>query len=419
VVFPAGVDEVAGCLRAASEWGVPVVPRGAGTNLSGGSLPIEGCLVVCTSRLDRVLQVDPVGRRAKVQCGVTNEAVQRAARPFGLFFAPDPSSMKVATIGGCLAENAGGPRCAKYGVTLNHVLAAEVVLADGSVVELRGAEDGGLDLLSAFVGSEGTLGIAVTADLRLLPTPRRRRTVVAGFADLSDTMAAASGIVAARVIPAALEFIESGLLGVIAQSSPGVFPAPAAAVLLVEVDGEEGEVEHDADLVARICGEHRALEVRRARDQAEGEALWAARRAGYGYLARVSRSVPTMDVTVPRDRLVEMIQQARELADEHGLDLYAVAHAGDGNLHPAVPFDPADPDSVRRLDDFRWQLQTACLSLGGSITGEHGIGVEKLSGMKLQHSDEVLGGMRALRTSFDPGGLMNPGKVLPAGGGAW
>jgi glycolate oxidase len=420
VVFPGSIEEVSGCLALAADAGVPVVARGAGTNLSGGSLPVEGCLVVCLVRLDRVLEVDPVARLAVVECGATNEAVQKASAPHGLFYAPDPSSMKVATIGGGLAENAGGPRCAKYGVTLNHVVGVEAVLVDGSIVELGGSTEdaGGLDLLSPFVGSEGTLGIAVRATLRLVPAPRVRLTLLAGFSSLADSMAAASGIVAARVVPAALEFVESRLLGVIAQTSPGVFPHGAAAVLLIEVDGEPEETEAQAGRVAEVCRENGAYEVRLARDPAEAERLWAARRAGYGYLARVSRSVPTLDVTVPRDRLVEMMEKVSGLAQRHSLDLYAVAHAGDGNIHPAVPFDPSDPLSVERLEAFRWELQTACVELGGSITGEHGIGVEKLASMRTQYPDEVLALMAALRRSFDPLGLLNPGKVLPPRGGA-
>lgn len=421
VVFPGTAEEVAACLRLAAQEGVPVVPRGAGTNLSGGSLPVAGALVLCLVRLDRILEIDPAARLLRAECGVTNEAIQKAALAHDLFFAPDPSSMRVATLGGCLAENAGGPRCTKYGVTLNHVLGAQVALADGTLLEVGAAvEDApGLDLLSALIGSEGTLAVVVSATVRLTSVPKARRTMVAAFANPSDALGAASGIVAARIIPAALEFVDGHLLGLIHEATPGVFLEGAGSLLLIEVDGDPAEVAGQVARIEGVVSRHGALQVLIPADPAEAERLWNTRRAAYGTLARASRSITTIDVTVPRDSMVEMMEQVPRLAAKHGLDYYAVAHAGDGNLHPALPFDPSNAGQLRRLDAFRWELQMACIRLGGSITGEHGVGVEKLAAMKLQYGPGELDTMRRLRRAFDPQGRLNPGKAIPAAASAW
>ena len=421
VVFPADGAQVAACVRAALDAGLVIVPRGAGTNLSGGTLPVQGGMVINMVRMNRVLRVEPYARLAVVQPGVTNEALQRAVAPYGLFYAPDPSSMRVATIGGSLAENAGGPRCAKYGVTINHVLGLRVVLADGSEVSVGGTvqEPPGLDLTALLVGSEGTLGIITEACVGLSPLPEAYRTLLGAFGDLTEAMAAVSAIVADRVVPAALELMDRNTLEVVNASIPGSFPADAEAVLLIEVDGDVQEVEAQAEHIRRLLDLHGAVEVKAASTPEERDRLWDARRAGYGALALSSPSLSAMDVTVPRDRLVQMLKEILDLSEEYRLKVFVTAHAGDGNMHPTVPFDAGDADQVARVRGLADALTRACLSLGGSISGEHGIGVEKLPGMSLQFSEEVLDVMRSIRRAFDPEGVMNPGKNIPGPVGRW
>lgn len=373
------------------------------------------------TRMNRIVRIDPDARLAVVEAGATNQSVQEAVAPYGLFFAPDPSSMKVATIGGCLAENAGGPRCAKYGVTLNHVLGLTMVLSDGSVVEVGGeTEDApGMDLLSLVVGSEGTLGVIAQAVLRLTPLPEGYRTLMGIFDDLAATVAAASAIVAARIVPAALEMLDRATMEMINKSTGGSFPEDAEALLLAEIDGDPAELDLQATRVEQAMKEHGALEVVVARSEAERESLWAARRAGYGALARSSPSLSSMDVTVPRDRLVPMISEVIRLAGEYDLKLFLVAHAGDGNMHPAVPFDPHDQAQRERLARLTDAVAHAAVALGGSISGEHGIGIEKLAEMSVQYAPEQLDLMRAVRRVFDPTLTMNPGKNIPAPAGGW
>lgn len=412
MVMPESTAEVAACVRLAQRHGVPVIARGAGTNLSGGTLPVVGGLVLNLVRMNRIRHIDPEARTASVEAGVVNGALQQAAAPHGLFFAPDPSSFKVATLGGNLAENAGGPRCAKYGVTTNHVLGVEMVLPDGAVVELGSTvEDApGLDLLGLAVGAEGTLGVITAATLRLTPLPAACRTMLAVFDSLPDAMAAVSSIVAARIIPAALELLDENTMTAVRRSNPAV-AFEGAAVLLIEVDGDAAELGPQVERTLEVVRRHGAREVRLAGSEAERNGLWAARRAAYPSLAQVSPSVWAMDVTVPRDRLVPMLNEVLRLSAVHGLKVYTVAHAGDGNLHPTIPWRPDEKD---RLDLLNREIQAACVALGGSITGEHGVGIEKLSGMSAQYSPEVLAWMWAVRRTFDPSNLMNPGKALPA-----
>lgn len=421
VVFPDSTTEVAECVRLAAEAGMPVVPRGAGTNLSGGALPIAGGMVVNLVRMNRVKRIDPEARTAVVEAGIVNEAVQRAAAPYGLFYAPDPSSMKAATIGGSLAENAGGPRCAKYGVTINHSLGLTLVLSDGRVMEL-GAETGdapGMDLLGVVVGSEGTLGIITEAVLRLTPLPQAYRTLLGIFDELPPAVEAVSAVVAARILPATLEIMDRNTLQAIIASEPSTLPEDAGGVLLVEVDGDPRELDAQVESIVGILTAHGARRIDVARSAAEREALWSARRAGYGALARHSPSLSAMDVTVPRDRLVDMLREVMSLAEEHRLTVCLAAHAGDGNMHPTVPFDPRDVDQRARLAALTDAISRACVHLGGSISGEHGIGIEKLAGMPLQYPPEVLAEMHLIRKAFDPLGIMNPGKNLPMPAAGW
>lgn len=421
VVFPADTAQVATCVRAAAEAALVVIPRGAATNLSGGTLPIHGGMVINMLRMNRVLHVDPCGRLAVVQAGATNESLQGAVAPFHLFYAPDPSSMRVATIGGSLAENAGGPRCAKYGVTINHVFGLRIVLADGTEVEVgdRLQEPPGLDLTSLLVGSEGTLAIITEATVRLTSLPEAYRTLLGVFESLTEAMAAVSAIVAERIVPATLELMDHNTLEVINAGRPSSFPEDADAVLLIEVDGDVGEIDAQARRIQQVLEAHHALDIKVASTEHERDQLWEARRAGYGALARSSASLSAMDVTVPRDHLVEMLGEVLRLSHEQRLKVFVTAHAGDGNMHPTVPFDPTDADQVRRLHRLTDGITRACVALGGSISGEHGIGIEKLSGMSLQFSEEVLELMRSVKKAFDPACALNPGKNIPAPVGKW
>ena len=414
VVFPSTTEQVVACVRAAGHHGMPVIPRGAGTNVSGGTLPVSGGMVVDLARMNKVKRVDPVARLGVAEAGATNEALQLAAAPFGMFFPPDPSTLRVATLGGNLAENAGGPRCAKYGVTSNHVLGLTMVLSDGSVIEVGGeVEDpAGLDLLGFVVGSEGTLGIITEAVLRLMRLPRGYRTMLAVFGDLRTAMGAVSGIVAAHIVPAAMELLDRNLIEVIRAGSGSALPAGAAAVLLIEVDGDPEELEAQAERIEAVCRTFGALDFTLARTEEDREALWVARRSAAGSLARISPAQFAMDVTVPRDRLQEMMEEVVGIGERHSLKVYVGAHAGDGNMHPAIPYDPRDKELRERIEAFDWDVQQACLRLGGSITGEHGVGIEKLKGLASQYGAGALERMWAVREAFDPALLFNPGKAL-------
>ena len=414
VVFPGSAAQVAAVVRAAGRHGVPVVPRGAGTNVSGGTTPHLGGIVLNLTRLNRIEAIDAAGRRARVQAGVTNAALNAAAVPHGFFFAPDPSSYRVATLGGNLAENSGGLHCLKYGVTTHHVLSLQVVLADGSIAELGGeAEDApGYDLAGILVGCEGTLGVITAATVRLVPLPEGTRTLLATFADLEACVATVSAIIAARIVPAALELVDRASIAVVNASLGQVYPE-AEAALVIEVDGRAAELDPQAEAIAALCRAGGATTVRRAHDAAEAAALWAGRRAMFGCLARMSAYVWAQDVTVPRGRLVPMLRRVMAIGREYGLSICTVAHAGDGNLHPCIPFDPREPGARERVHQADLAILRACVELGGSITGEHGVGIDKLPGMPLMFSPTQLGLMFDLRDALDPRRLLNPGKAVP------
>lgn len=415
VVFPGSPEEVAACVRIARSHGLPVVARGAGTNLSGGTTPVAGGLVLNLSRLNRVLAIEPENGRAVVEPGVTNGALQAALKPYGYFFAPDPSSQRVATIGGNVAENADGPHCLKYGVTAGHVLALQVVTAEGDLLELGSplAEDPGYDWPGLFCGSEGTLGIITRAAVRILPLPAATRTLLAVFADLEASSRAVAEIIAAQIIPAALELIDGATIDLARASGFGAYPEGAEAALVIDVDGDPADLSEESDRIVEILHATGALSVRAARDEAEAAELWLGRRASYGAMARTSPFIWTQDVTVPRDRLPEMLRAIMAVGRELGLSLITVAHAGDGNLHPSIPFNPHDPRDVERVRQADAAIIDACLRLGGSITGEHGVGLDKLPGMLQMFSPAQLAFMRRVRQALDPEGFLNPGKLLP------
>ena len=414
VVLPGSTEDVQVVLRACHREEIPFVARGAGTGLSGGATPIAGGVVVSLARMNRILEVDLKGQRIVVEPGVANLDVTRAVADAGLFYAPDPSSQQVCTIGGNVAENSGGAHCLKYGFTAHHVTGLTFVLADGKVVELGGKalDPDGPDLLGVVVGSEGTLGIATRVTLRLVRTPETIRTLLAGFHTMDAAGAAVSGIVAAGVMPSAIEMMDRLTLEAAERAvSPG-YPEGAGAVLLVELDGVTEQVEDDAAEVGRICSECGAFEIRAASGEAERALLWKGRKSAFAAMGRVATDYYVQDGVVPRTRLPDVLRRIEELSAEHGLRVGNVFHAGDGNLHPLVLYD-AGAGETAKARELAEAILDACLDAGGSLTGEHGVGMDKACSMPRMFSDRDLHVFERLRRAFDPLGLCNPGKVIP------
>ena len=425
VVVPTSTAEVAAAVRIGAAAGWPVVARGAGTGLSGGSVAAAGGLVVSTARLDKILQIDPANRVAVVQPGVVNVDLSAAAAPYRLHFAPDPSSQKSSTIGGNAAENAGGPHCLKYGVTTSHILAATVVLSDGSVVQLGGEAPGapGYDLLGAFVGSEGTLGIATELTVRLTPDPEDVRTFLAIYDDpapgaglgLDAASDSVSAIIAAGIVPAALEMFEGQGIAIVEQSVHAGYPLDARAVLLIEIDGLREELDAQAMRIDAICTANGARELRAARDEEQRKQLWAGRKGVLAACGRLRPHYHIQDGVVPRSRLTEVLRFTEEVAARNGLIIVNVFHAGDGNLHPLLLFDLREQGVRERAIAASEEILRACAAAGGAISGEHGIGLEKRDYMSWIFSPADIEAMLQLRRAFDPLDAMNPCKQLPSG----
>jgi glycolate oxidase len=414
VVLPGSTDEVQTVVRACHRERIPFVARGAGTGLSGGALPVADGVVVSLARMNRILEVDLPSQRVVVEPGVTNLEVTRAVQAEGFFFAPDPSSQQVCTIGGNVAENSGGAHCLKHGFTVHHVTGLTVVLPDGELVELGGKalESDGYDLLGVFVGSEGTLGIATQITLRVVRMPESVTTLLAGFRTTDDAGAAVSEIVAAGISPSAIEMMDALTLEAAELAVAPGYPAGAGAVLLVELDGISAQVAEDAAGVEAICRREGAFELRVARDAAERALLWKGRKSAFAAMGRVASDYYVQDGVVPRTRLPDVLRRIAVLEQEHGLRVGNVFHAGDGNLHPLVLYDAAagETERARVLADA---ILGACLDVGGSLTGEHGIGVDKACSMPQMFSERDLDAFARLRRAFDPEGVANPGKVLP------
>jgi glycolate oxidase subunit GlcD len=414
-VFPGTRDEAIAVVRELASRGVPFVPRGAGTGLSGGALA-EGVVLIGLNRLTRIVSVDVENQLAVVEPGVVNVALTRAVTAHGLHYAPDPSSQAACTIGGNIAENAGGPHCLKYGVTTNHVLALTVVLPSGEVVKLGNAsgETDGYDLVGAFVGSEGCFGIALDATVRLSKNPEAVRTLLADFLSLESAARAVSAIVATGIVPAALEMIDQPTIQAVEASIYAAgYPTDAAAALLIEVDGALAGIERDVDLIETICRENQARSVRIARDEAERARLWQGRKKAFGAMGRLAPHLVIQDAVVPRTRLPAVLEEIDRIAQVHGVRICNVFHAGDGNLHPNIPYDASDADETARVHLAMTEIMQACVAAGGTITGEHGVGIDKLSYMDLVFSEDSLATMCSLRDVFDPDRRSNPGKAIP------
>ncbi|MGK2960862.1 MAG: FAD-binding oxidoreductase [Gemmatimonadaceae bacterium] len=414
-VFPGTREEAIEVVRALAENGTAFVPRGAGTGLSGGALA-DDVVLLGLHRLKQVISIDQENLRATVEPGVVNLRLNRTVAPLGLLYAPDPSSEAACTIGGNVAENAGGPHCLKYGVTLNHVISINAILPDGELVTLGNpaGETAGFDLRGAFIGSEGCFGVALDVTVRLTRKPVAIRTMLADFMSVDDAAHVTSRIVASGIVPAALEFMDGPTIRVVESSVYAAgYPADAAAVLLIELDGIPEVVDADRDTVREICLSGGARTVIVARNDAERARLWQGRKKAFGAMGRMAPHLVVQDAVIPRTRLAEVLQRIKAIGEENRLTVCNVFHAGDGNLHPNIPYNADDSDEAARVHRAMGQIMRVCVEVGGSITGEHGVGLDKLGYIELIFSAESLGAMCSLREVFDPLRRANPGKVVP------
>jgi glycolate oxidase len=415
VVLPTSTEEVAAVVRACARDGVPFVARGAGTGLSGGALPHADGVLIVLSRMRRILSVDVPNQRMVVEPGVTNLEISKAVAGDGLYYAPDPSSQVVCTIGGNVAENSGGAHCLKYGFTTNHVLAVEAVMPDGEVVTLGAdtLDPPGYDLRGVFIGSEGLTGVATKVVVRLLRVPEAVRTLVADFDSPAAAGDAVSGIIAAGIVPAAVEMLDALAIEACEAATGAGYSLDAGAALVVELDGPEAEVEAEFSAVRTICGDSRATRVRIAADAAERALIWRGRKAAFAAMGRLSPDYFVQDGVIPRVRLGRVLARIAEMAGEQGLQVANVFHAGDGNLHPLVLFNAMNDGEAVRAERLATAIVELCVEEGGSITGEHGVGTDKACSMPKMFSEEDLAVMARVRAAFDPQGISNPGKVFP------
>lgn len=416
VCFPINAAEVQEIVKIATRHGRAVVPRGAGTGLAGGAIPLGAPIVVAMSKMNRILEIDLENRVAWIEPGVVNLDLSTYLRPLGFHFAPDPSSQQVCTIGGNVATNSGGPHCLAYGVTNQHIVAIEVVLSDGTLVELGGldAEPAGLDLRGAYIGGEGTLGIATRIAVRLTPNAPAVRTLLLAFNDIEGAALTVSAVVAAGIVPAAMEVMDQGITIAVEQFVGAGYPTDAGAVLLAEVDGLEPGTLIDADRIAEIGLIHGATSVRVAEDNAARDLLWKGRKTAFGAVAKLAPRYYLHDTVVPRSALARVLRQVYEIAERYDIGVVNVFHAGDGNLHPLLLFDPSQPGVIERVHAAAGEIVRASLAAGGALSGEHGIGVEKQDYMELMFNNDDMDHQNRLRRSFDPWCRMNPDKVLPS-----
>jgi glycolate oxidase subunit GlcD len=416
VLLPEDTEQTAAAIRLLAGAGMPFVARGAGTGLSGGALALEGAAVISAARMRRILEIDAPNRRAVVQPGVVNIDLTAAAAPHGLYYAPDPSSQTVCTIGGNVGENAGGPHCLKYGVTTNHITGLTLVLSDGAVVRLGGGagESDGLDLVGLLVGSEGMFGFVTEIEVRLLPVAEAVETLLALFDDVDDASRTVSAIIGAGLLPAALEMVDrEAIRAVEASAYAAGLPTDIAGALVIEFDGTAAAVSADAARAVTICVEGGGREVQRATDEADRQRLWYARKKAFGAMGRIAPDLLVQDAVVPRSRLPDVLRQIYAIAEKYGLRMCNMFHAGDGNLHPTIVFDRRDAELVHRVEQASGEMMRACVAAGGTITGEHGVGLDKREYMDMIFSDEEMSLMCDVRRVFDPLGLANPAKVLP------
>jgi len=418
-VFPRTTEQVVEIVKRANRHKIPIVGRGAGTGLSGGALAREGGILIVFSRMNKILELDLENQRAVVQPGVVNMDLTSAVQHAGLYFAPDPSSQKACTIGGNVMENAGGPHTLAYGVTTSHVTGLELVLPTAEVVRVGGKalDAPGYDLTGLVVGSEGTMAIVTEITVKLTRLPEAAKTLLAVFDSIDDTTETVVDITARAITPAACEMLDGWTLRAVEAFIQAGFPLDSAAVLLIEVDGLREAIEAQAEEVIEVCNLHHAREVRVAKDEQERQRLWAGRKNAFGAIGRISPSYYVQDGVIPRTKLPETLRRIDEIGKANGFEIGNIFHAGDGNLHPIILFDPRNPDEFERAVITANEIMRFCISVGGSITGEHGVGMEKDRMMPLLFSESDMDLMQRVRGALNPGGLLNPGKIFPAGKG--
>ncbi|MBB1162907.1 FAD-linked oxidase C-terminal domain-containing protein [Aquariibacter albus] len=416
VALPETEDQVAAVLRACHLLGVPVVARGAGTGLSGGAMPHRHGLVLSLAKFNRILKVDPQARTAVVQSGVRNLAISEAAAPHGLYYAPDPSSQIACTIGGNVAENSGGVHCLKYGLTVHNVLKVRGYTVEGEPFTLGGEalDAPGLDLLAAYVGSEGMLGVTVEVTVKLVPKPQLARCIMAGFPDVQSAGAAVAAVIGAGIIPAGLEMMDKPMTAAVEDFVHAGYDLDAAAILLCESDGTPEEVEEEIGRMSEVLRGAGATRIEVSQDEAQRLRFWSGRKNAFPASGRISPDYMCMDSTIPRKRLADILTAIAAMEDKHGLRCLNVFHAGDGNLHPLILFDANDPEQLHRAEAFGADILETSVAMGGTVTGEHGVGIEKLNSMCVQFSPEERAQMLAFKAAFDPLGLLNPGKLIPS-----
>jgi len=417
VVFPRNAEQVSQVVCVANEYRIPFLPRGAGTGLSGGALAVTGGIIIELQRMNRILSIDVENRIAIVQPGVVNLHISQAAAPLGLYYAPDPSSQMSCSIGGNVAENSGGPHCLKYGMTTNHILAVEAVTAKGEIIRLGNpaGEPIGMDLLGVIVGSEGTFAIVTEITVRLLPKPQAVKTLLAAYRSVEECSQTVSDVIAAGIVPAALEFVDAKTIEAVEASVyKAGYPRDAVAALLIEVDGFRDGLEETSAAIVEICRRNRAYEVRVAKDDDERARLWLGRKGAFGAMGRLAPDMITMDAVIPRTRLPEVLVAIDRMSERYGLGVANVFHAGDGNLHPLILFDSRYPDQVEKILAMSEEIMKLCVDVGGSLSGEHGIGYEKKDFMDLVFTETDLQSMLRVKQVFNPDGLLNPEKIFPS-----
>ena len=415
VALPDNVEQVQDILRLCSRLQVPVVARGAGTSLSAGALPHPQGVLLSLARFNRITELDHSRRIARVQPGVRNLAISEAAAPYGLYYAPDPSSQITCSIGGNVAENAGGVHCLKYGLTVHNVLSVTLVTMDGELMEIgsQALDSPGYDLLAAVMGSEGMLGVVVEVTVKLLPQPQTKEVLLAAFPDVESAGNAVAGIIAAGIIPGGLEMMDNPAIRAAEDFVHADYPVDAAAILICELDGHPDEVEAQLQRVNELLQGYGANQLQIARDDAEKARFWAGRKAAFPAVGRISPDYYCIDGTIPRKRLAEVLRRMDDLSQEYGLRIANVFHAGDGNLHPLILYDGNKPGEFERTEELGGRILELCVEVGGTVTGEHGVGMEKINQMCVQFQPDELEQFRALKSAFDPQGLLNPGKAIP------
>src|SRR4051795_6362356 len=419
VVFPRTTEEVVGLVKIAADYKLPLVGRGAGTGLSGGAIALSGGMMISFARMNRILEIDIENEFALVQPGVVNLDISLAVAPFGYFYAPDPSSQRACTIGGNVAENAGGPHTLAYGVTTNHVVSLEAVLPDGTVIEVgcKAPDAPGYDLVGLLTGSEGTMALVTKIGVRLTRQPESVKTLLAIYDSVAQAGNTVGALTAEGIIPVALEMLDGPMLRMVEAATHAGYPMDAAAVLLIEVEGLTETVEEQAQAIVEVCRASGAREVRTAQSAEERDLLWKGRKNAFGAIGRVSPTYYVQDGVVPRTKIAETLQAIGEIGRKYNIPISNVFHAGDGNMHPILPFDPRKEGDLKRAEAAGEEILRFCISVGGSITGEHGVGMEKMELMPHLFPEETLDLIKKFKSLFDPGCSLNPGKVLPTGKG--